>query len=119
MPSPRSVLVIEAEHDLRVMIRSVLEGVGFFVVSAANGKDAMALLQNMSMPSVILVDSKIPILPANEFMEFIVKDTNYSQIPVIQIRRADDEFLPGIVESFEVSRLSKDLLSKVLKVLEK
>ena len=119
MSPNRSVLVIEAEHDLRVMIRSVLEGVGFFVVSAANGKDAIALLQNISLPAVVLVDSKLPIMPASEFMDFLKGHPSFSKIPTIQIKRADDMDLSGVCESFEMSRISKDLLPKVLKVLER
>lgn len=60
MPSmDHHVLVIEDDPGMRAIYRRVLEGVGFRVSEAADGVEAMALLQDTT-PALIFLDMLLP-----------------------------------------------------------
>jgi CheY-like chemotaxis protein len=81
----KTVLVIENDHDCRVYIRRILEDAGFFVVSATNGFDAMVLLEKISIPSVILLDTEIPLTNIQQFLESLKINSKYASIPIVQM----------------------------------
>ncbi len=67
----KCVLVIESEHGLRVLIRRALEDAGYFVASTTNGAEGLALLDKITVPSVILLDANIPMLNGEQFLAAI------------------------------------------------
>jgi DNA-binding NtrC family response regulator len=54
------ILVVEASHDMRVLISDVLTTDGHEVKCAANGADALVLLEQQSTFDLILGDLTIP-----------------------------------------------------------
>jgi DNA-binding response OmpR family regulator len=65
-PTPGLVLVTEDDEDLLVAVELMLASAGFEVVTAANGKEALRLVE-ARMPSVILLDMKMPVMNGWEF----------------------------------------------------
>ncbi len=55
----RTVLVVDDEPGHRLMVRAVLEDIGWNVAEAASGEKALALLDSVA-PHVALVDMKMP-----------------------------------------------------------
>jgi hypothetical protein len=55
------VLVVEDEEHIRETVKDALEEEGCTVLSAANGADALAVLQD-DCPDVILLDMRMPIM---------------------------------------------------------
>ncbi|MSP54801.1 MAG: response regulator [Myxococcales bacterium] len=57
----RSVLIVEDEHELRTVMRRVLEGAGYEVHVAANGLDAIAKLDALApVLSAVISDVRMP-----------------------------------------------------------
>ena len=62
------VLVIDDEAEVRGVIVRMLQDVGMDVVDAANGQDALALLEGGLRPSAIVLDLWMPIMDGWEFL---------------------------------------------------
>ncbi|HEY0334582.1 MAG TPA: response regulator [Stenotrophomonas sp.] len=60
MKSPVRILLVEDQDDLRELLTDVLEGMGVEVSTAANGNQAMALLQQGYRCDVLFSDIHMP-----------------------------------------------------------
>ena len=58
-PSTYSLLVVDDEEDLRVMLEQLLSGNGYNVVTAVSGLQAMAEMDRMSF-DIVLTDIRMP-----------------------------------------------------------
>lgn len=56
-----TVLVVEDDPDIRLLLKSVLESEGYRIVEAATGKDAVTLASQVH-PRLILMDISLPLL---------------------------------------------------------
>jgi CheY-like chemotaxis protein len=66
-PASPVVLVVEDEEIVRECLRATLQGAGFHVLSAANGVEALALLDAAPEPiDVALVDRNMPRMNGDE-----------------------------------------------------
>ena len=69
-PSARRVLVADDEPAIVEMIRDILEEYGFRVVTAANGSEALRLVEEEE-PEVVLLDMNMPVLDGEGFVNAI------------------------------------------------
>lgn len=83
MVNSKSILLIEDDHDIRVCLRQTLESTGFNISSAANGRDALNLLQRNPLPRLIIVDLCMPIMSGEEFLQKRLHDPELKEIPVL------------------------------------
>ncbi len=65
------VLVVEDEHELRELIARWLETKGYVVVEAADGQDAVELIEAGLEPDVILLDLSLPRMDGKAFLEWL------------------------------------------------
>lgn len=96
MPGPVQILVVEDDHDTRVLLRATLEQAGYVVETAANGRDAIARLKAMpTPPCLLIVDLLMPVMDGFELIGFVRKDPRLAAVP-IGIQSANvDTTLPG------------------------
>ena len=77
------VLVVEDDHDTRVLLRATLETAGFVVVTAANGRDAMARLAELpSPPRLVLLDLHMPVMDGWELLDSLRQQHRWAHIPI-------------------------------------
>ena len=77
----KTVMVIDDEPDLREMLNVLLKSSGYNVVSAANGKDALKILQRSEQkPDLVLVDMFMPEMSGREVCEKIRADGNLKDL---------------------------------------
>lgn len=77
------VLVVEDDHDTRVLLRATLETAGFTVVTAANGRDAMLRLAELpSPPRLMLLDLQMPVMDGWELLSSLRQERRWARIPV-------------------------------------
>ncbi|HET9200911.1 MAG TPA: response regulator [Dehalococcoidia bacterium] len=96
------VMAVEDDDRIRKLIRTVLEGEGYEVVSASNGGDALRLLDE-AKPQVILLDMMMPGLDGWAFLRAIREQG--VKTPVVLVSAISD--LPA-----EARRLGADSLPK-------
>lgn len=107
----RPVLVVEDDTDLLSMVRLVLEGAGYRVVTAAEGAEALQRVAG-EMPALILLDMKMPGMDGWEFSRHFRARYN-RQAPIVVLtaaenarRRAEEIGAEGYLgKPFEISEL--------------
>ncbi|MBI3811310.1 MAG: response regulator [Nitrospirae bacterium] len=80
----KKILIADDESSLRFLLRMTLEGNGFDILEAADGKQALALAQKQ-IPDLIILDVVMPDLYGSEVCERLRKQTKTARIPVIII----------------------------------
>ncbi|MDP2341742.1 MAG: response regulator [Deltaproteobacteria bacterium] len=78
-----SVLVIEDDEDIVDNVRAVLEGEGYQVLSAANGRLGLDTLASKQLPAVILLDLMMPVMTGFEFRDAQQADPRIAGVPVV------------------------------------
>ncbi|MBU6414702.1 response regulator [Patescibacteria group bacterium] len=78
----KKILFVEDEPDLQKTLGSVLENIGFEVVSAFDGEAAVTLAKQ-HLPDLILLDLILPKKDGFQVLEEIKKEESTKRIPVI------------------------------------
>jgi PAS domain S-box-containing protein len=81
--SPR-VLVVDDEEDSRRLILSQLEGEPIELYTAANGREALEVMERHP-PGVVLLDLIMPVMDGMAFLDTIRKDPRYKCLPVVVV----------------------------------
>ena len=85
---PRCVLVVDDDEDILELVRFVLEGAGYAVVTARDGKQALEAVA-AAMPALVLLDMKMPVMDGKQFAtEF--RRLYGDAAPIVVITAADD-----------------------------
>ena len=83
LATARKILIIDDEPDLRDTIKEILQTEDFEVLSAANGKEALHMIENDPWVHLVLCDLAMPILSGPEFIRLGL--TRFPHIPVAVI----------------------------------
>jgi CheY-like chemotaxis protein len=94
----RMILIVEDDRDIAETVADILDDRGYAVVLAANGREALNLIENgRETPALILLDLTMPVMDGWEFKRRLdARPGRSSELrePVGEIARA----LPAIVE---------------------
>jgi CheY-like chemotaxis protein len=85
---PTRVLLVEDDEAQRERVRAWLDGGQWNVQEAANGREALARLQNCK-PDVIVLDLMMPEMDGFAVVAALQKETRWRDIPVIVITARD------------------------------
>jgi CheY-like chemotaxis protein len=86
---PKKILLAEDEPDILKVVRYRLIKKGYEVISAANGKEAITLIEE-HMPDLILADVKMPLMGGIEILKFIKENANLKHIPILFITASSE-----------------------------
>jgi CheY-like chemotaxis protein len=81
--SARSILVVDDDDDVRDSVRLLLEDEGYDVHTAADGREALALLRRIPLPGLALVDLRMPVMDGVELIHAIRRDARLARLPVL------------------------------------
>ena len=81
----RRVLVVEDDELIRQALAPVLTDAGYRVSFAENGREALRQLGSHSLPAVILLDLKMPVMDGWEFIVARKDDPQLDLIPVVAL----------------------------------
>ena len=77
-----TVLVVDDNPEDRSLLCRMLEGEGWTVVEAENGKDALDVMTR-ALPAVIMLDLMMPVMNGFEFLHTIRKREAWQRVPVV------------------------------------
>jgi CheY-like chemotaxis protein len=84
----KHILVVDDDIDIRDAIRVVLQGHGYQVAAAANGRDALDYLHRAEPPDLVLLDLIMPVMDGWQFRKEQKRDPALAAIPVVVISSA-------------------------------
>lgn len=90
------VLIVEDDDAIRETLRVALTMEGYFVVTAANGREALDLLTKIKKPCLILLDLMMPVMNGWEFVMEFQKDMTFASVPIVLVTAYADR-LNGIL----------------------
>ncbi|MDD2853039.1 MAG: response regulator [Desulfuromonadaceae bacterium] len=88
-PPPHLILIVEDSPTQREMLRHMLENNNFCVVAAANGKEALILLER-GRPLAVISDIVMPEMNGYELCRRIKGDPKLQNIPVVLLTSLSD-----------------------------
>ena len=98
----KTILLVDDESALVETLTELLEGEGYRVVSAANGNDGLALLQE-ARPDLVLVDLWMPIANGQELVRRMRALADFQFTPVVimsaKTNASGRSDAPGTVEA--------------------
>lgn len=100
MSEGRTVLLVEDDFDLRDIMQDVLEGEGYDVIPAHDGRQALSYLRDASEPNpdIVVLDLMLPMVSGWEVLVAARLDDALNGIPVIVVSAAAREPPPGAVK---------------------
>jgi signal transduction histidine kinase/CheY-like chemotaxis protein/streptogramin lyase len=78
------ILVADDQRENLLLLKSLLESVGFFVLEAKNGQEAMAVFTKES-PDLIWMDMRMPVMDGYEAVRQIRQCSGGDTVPIIAI----------------------------------
>lgn len=78
-------LVVDDARQYRTLLERYLTEMGYIVVTARDGEDAMQQLPLERMPELIIVDVEMPRMNGFEFTEEIRRRNEYKDVPIIMV----------------------------------
>lgn len=82
----KAVMIVEDDQDIRESMKDFLEGEGFQVLVAENGKTALELLRSLEvahLPQLIYLDLMMPVMDGVTFRSLQIKEPKLSAVPVV------------------------------------
>ena len=78
-------LVIDDDPAILLMMTSILNGLGYQVTTAVDGKQGLHQLSESIHPDVVLVDWNMPVMNGLEFVKSVRTQTQFNQLPIIMV----------------------------------
>ena len=82
--STRTIMIVEDYDDTRVLLKQVLEGLGYSVVEASNGQEAVDIADR-EHPDLILMDLDLPILDGIAATQRIRQQSHMEGVPIVAV----------------------------------
>jgi two-component system, OmpR family, alkaline phosphatase synthesis response regulator PhoP len=82
MDTPRTIMVVDDNPDIITIVKTILEGKGYNVLSASSGQELLNLL-NGQKPDLIILDIMMPEMDGLEVLGRLKGVTETASIPVI------------------------------------
>lgn len=119
-PAGKTILIVDDEFGVLEVLEFILNDAGFKVVSAVNGQEALARLEE-TRPDLAIVDFMMPILDGNGVIKAIRSDNRLRDIPIIlvsalpekTIRERCDGYTTFLRKPYKTEQLMEEI-SKLL-----
>jgi len=93
----KSILIVEDEEYVQILIKQLLNQEGYDVISAKTGEDALELIKSY-LPELILLDLVLPGINGIEVCKILKENQKTCHIPVIMLtsKSAEDDIVLGL-----------------------
>jgi CheY-like chemotaxis protein len=79
------VLVVEDDPDIREVLEEMLDAGGHRVLTASNGREALAVLDRLASPCLVLLDLMMPVMSGFAFLEELYRRPDKERVNVLLI----------------------------------
>ena len=80
----RTIMVVEDYDDTRLLLKKGLEGLGYSVLEASNGQEAVDIASR-EHPDLILMDLDLPILDGIAATQHIRQQAGLENVPIVAV----------------------------------
>jgi len=80
-----NALVIDDSSTMRLILKRFLDKMGFHVVEAANGREALERLREMGQTDLVLVDWNMPEMNGVDFVRSVRADRSFDDLPLVMV----------------------------------
>lgn len=80
----KTILIVDDSTSLRLVVKMTLEGAGHHVIQAADGQQAMAMLDGREI-DLVLTDLNMPVLDGFGLLDSIRQHPIYGHTPVVML----------------------------------
>jgi CheY-like chemotaxis protein len=119
----RTVMVVEDYDDTRLLLRKILEDLGYNVLEASNGQEAVDIA-GREHPDLILMDLDLPILDGIQATQRIRQQAKLESVPIVAVTaypmsythvkafaKGCNEYMPKPIDMTELANLVNRYLS--------
>jgi len=82
--STRTIMIVEDYDDTRLLLKHGLEGLGYSVLEASNGQEAVDIAER-EHPDLILMDLDLPILDGIAATQRIRQQSHMESVPIVAV----------------------------------
>ncbi len=115
-------LVIDDSRAIRRIIGEMLRDIGFEVVEASNGLEALQRLEEFGKPDIALVDWNMPEMNGLEFIKAVRAKSEYGDLPLMMVttetemERMAAAFVAGVNE-YVMKPFDRETIMEKLQIL--
>ena len=119
----RTIMVVEDYDDTRALLKKGLEGLGYSVLEASNGQEAVDIAER-ERPDLILMDLDLPILDGIAATQRIRQQAELEAVPIVAVTaypmsythvkafaKGCNEYMPKPIDMTELANLVNRYLS--------
>src|SRR5215213_970831 len=119
----RTIMVVEDYDDTRALLKFGLEGMGYSVLEASNGQEAVDIAHR-ERPDLILMDLDLPILDGIAATQRIRQQEHMESVPIVAVTayplsysrvkafaKGCNEYMPKPIDMSELERVVNRYLS--------
>jgi chemotaxis protein histidine kinase CheA/CheY-like chemotaxis protein len=88
---PPTVLVVDDQHTVRELQRTILTGAGYVVLTARDGREALDLLEREPGVRLVLTDVEMPVLDGFGLLLALRDDPRFGALPVVIVSSRGSE----------------------------
>ena len=94
-----NALVIDDSSTMRLILTRFLRKMGFQVVEAENGREALERLREMGQLDLVLVDWNMPEMNGVDFVKSVRADRSFDNLPLVMVTTNSE--LEHVAEALE------------------
>lgn len=96
----RTVLVVDDEFGVADVLEAILTDEGFRVVTAANGRQALACIA-ARRPDLVLLDYMMPVLDGVGVLHALAADQDADSPPVVVMSALPEEAVAAVTQDYQ------------------
>ena len=78
-------LIVDDSRAMRRILRQIIEGLGFDVTEAGNGREGMDMVTSLGDIELVLVDWNMPVMSGIEFVQAVRADDQYKNLKLVMV----------------------------------
>ena len=86
----KTIMVVDDSASIRMVVGIALQGAGYDVIEAQDGKDALGKLNGVKV-HLIISDVNMPVMDGISFVKAVKQLPNYRFTPIIMLTTESDE----------------------------